>query len=81
MRVLFTVAKALGPGGDEKSGVRADWIDFLAETGRTSKLLVISARNNTFNNTFEGSAAIYYHREDISKFLHRKEAGKPLNPL
>ncbi|KAL3881058.1 hypothetical protein ACJMK2_033254 [Sinanodonta woodiana] len=66
-RFVRTACDVLGPRGDEKNGVRAEWIAFCSH--RSIKSIVTSYRNNRLNNYFEGEAALIHHKSDIVSFL------------
>ena len=68
-RYVQTACDVLGPRGDEKNGCRAQWEAFCVE-GLNKKSNVTSFRMNRFNNFFQGAATLYYHKDDILKFLH-----------
>ncbi|XP_033123577.1 uncharacterized protein LOC117122178 [Anneissia japonica] len=66
-RVIRTGCDILGPRGDEKNGVRQEWVGYCFKRG--IKSVVSSFRMNRFNNFFEGAGTIYFHRDDIIDFL------------
>jgi hypothetical protein len=67
VRLVQTASDVLGPRGDERSGVRQDWLAYLDMKNKPSH--IISFRGNRFNSTFEGSAAVFHHRKEITDLL------------
>ena len=75
-RVIRTTCDVVGPRGDEKSGVRNEWLAFCQERGIKSTMP--SFRWNRFNCLFEAAGSIVFHREQLICFLSSC-LGKTLN--
>ena len=68
MRLIRTAAEVFGPRGDEKSGCRSEWIEYVQ--GLTDiKSRFFSHRSNSFNNVFENASALIFHEHHITSFL------------
>ena len=66
-RYVRLACSCLGPRGDDKNGCQDSWQAFCMMSDRKS--CISSFRSNGFNNIFQASAALHYHREDISNCL------------
>ena len=64
-RAIRTTCELLGPRGDQKSGCRSHWMEFL--DGKTS--YIGSFRGNRFNSLFKNASSVIHHLKDISQFL------------
>ena len=67
VRYIRMACEVFGPRGDEKNGCRDGWLAYCALNDKTS--IISSFKSNRFNNLFEASAALHYHRADIVTFL------------
>ncbi len=66
-RLMRTSSMVMGPRPDQKSGVRQQWLGYCDMVGTHSEM--VGFKDNRFNNYFATAAGLYYHRNDISKFL------------
>ncbi|GFO13747.1 uncharacterized protein PoB_004025200 [Plakobranchus ocellatus] len=67
LRAIRTSAEVFGPRGDEQSGFRLYWNNYLEARGIKSQFT--SHRANRFNNTFENAQALIFHSHHILDFL------------
>ncbi|GFS24279.1 hypothetical protein ElyMa_003411500, partial [Elysia marginata] len=67
-RLTRTAAEVMGPRGDDKSGCRSEWLEFL-DGFQDVKSRFCSFRANRFNNVFENASAIVFHQHHIVSFL------------
>ena len=67
LRVVRAAAEIFGPRGDEKNGCRNEWLVYVKQNNEKSRFT--SYRSNRFNNIFDNSSALLYHRDMILKFL------------
>ncbi|GFR82131.1 LOW QUALITY PROTEIN: hypothetical protein ElyMa_002357600 [Elysia marginata] len=73
IRFIRTASSCLGPRGDEKSGVREEWLVYCRKERVKSQ--IISHRGNRFNNIFQNAEAIFILRENIAQFLSTATSG------
>ncbi|GFR74711.1 hypothetical protein ElyMa_000436500 [Elysia marginata] len=66
-RLIRTASDVFGPRGDEKSGCREEWLAFCDTF--SIKSIYTSYRSNRFNNLFENSVALLFHRTHSLQFL------------
>lgn len=67
LRTIRTGSDVLGPRGDEKNGVREQWLAYMRIHGKRSQ--IISYRSNRFDNIFIGALSFVIHHDDIIDFL------------
>ena len=67
-RYIREACACLGPRGDERFGCREPWQAYCTEISKR-KSEITSFKANRFNNLFQASAALHYHRDDIASFL------------
>ncbi|XP_012946168.1 uncharacterized protein LOC101863077 [Aplysia californica] len=79
LRVVRAAADVFGPRGDEKNGCRNEWLVCLESIKIKSKFT--SYRNNRFNNVFDNSSALLFHREHIIDFLTKSVSHENLKLL
>ncbi|CAC5415481.1 unnamed protein product [Mytilus coruscus] len=67
IRLIRTASEILGPRGDEKNGVRQQWLAFMHDKKKSSK--IINYGGNRFNNLFTSAVSIVYHQHDVIDVL------------
>ena len=69
-RLIRTASDVFGPRGDEKNGCREEWLAHCDSCQVKSQFS--SYRSNRFNNLFENSQAIIFHRHESLHFLQNR---------
>lgn len=67
MRCCKNASKALTPRGSDRFGVGGHWKSFMVDEDKTSYL--INVEHDRLNTMFYQGAAVFHHRNDITRFL------------
>ena len=83
VRLIRTAAKAFARGGDEKSGVYGDFMDFEPLLSKLKEsnlhhLPIVPFRGNRFNIVFFNGGFVYFLHKEMIQLLEGREKPNPL---